>query len=574
MLLKFIWTYARRYRLPLFLAVVSMLMFNAASMVRPHLVKVLTDRTMTGADVAANLPLLGWLLAALLGATVVKGIFEYAMGMLMIRASAGTVRDLREDVYTHMLRLPVGWFDRHQVGDLVVRFTDDTRQVGEFFSNGVATLANDLFVLAFSLVWMFSQDWKLSLVAVSLYPLTFLTSRRMSRRLARATEMAQKRLSDLSSLVSETVRGIRVVKAFNTERKESERFSRHNEESFRSLMKIVQYAATQSPVQEVLGTLAIVLVISYCAHNIITGQQTIGELLAFWAYMLLAVTPANRTPDTMVVLHRGLTALARLREIRLAGVDEPEGLPALVRPAGAVEFDKVRFRYQEGREEALKGLGLTLRPGEKVAVVGRNGAGKSTLAQLLLRFYLPDSGRITLDGQAIDAFSAGSVRQHVTFVAQETFLFSGTVRENIAYGRPQATQEEIEQAARLAGAHDMICSLSQGYDTPVGERGAGLSGGQRQKIALARAILRDPAVVVLDEVTANLDPQAEVEVQAALDRALEGRTVLNITHRLAAAAAAQRVVVVDDGRVVQVGTHAELLGQEGVYNSLYGSQSA
>lgn len=572
--------YVTPYRRNFIVAIVATVLLNFANLVRPQLLKVLTDDVLTGTTLDGKTHLLIEILAGLLGFTLVKGLFTYVQGVNMMTACQGTIRNLREDVFAHVLRLPVWWHDRFRVGDVIVRFSDDLRVASEFLTGGITTASNDIIILLTSVVWMVTKDWQLTVVGLVVTPLAGLVARRFAHKLQAASAQAQESMSDLSSMVQETVSGIRVVKAFSKEGHEGDRFSEQNEDSFRWTMRIAQYTATQSPIIEVLATGAVCLVLWYCAVKIIAGELTLGDLLAFWAYMLLATTPINRLPQTMTNIHRGTVALARVLEMRDAPAEEapPQPgqppLPALPPIQGRIEFRSIGFRYDAARHEVLNGLDLTIEPGEHVALVGRNGTGKSTLMALLSRFYPLQEGEILLDGHSIRGVSLASLRRQIGVVPQETQLFAGTIRSNIAYGKLGASNDEIEEAARAAGAHDMILSLPAGYDTILGERGSGVSGGQRQRIAVARMLLENPPVVVLDEATSAMDPEAERALQDSLDAITQGRTVINIAHRLVASRRMHRIVVLDGGKISEQGTHEALMAHGRIYRELYDSMFA
>lgn len=569
--LRRLWTFGRRYSIYLIITVVAMILSNIASFLRPYILKRLTDDILTGQSLDGKTAWLCVLLAGVLGATVLKGLFTFVQTNTLNVATQGTIRDLRDRLFDHFLRLPIQWFESHSVGDLIVRFNDDLRVIIEFSAGGLSTLVGDAFVLTMSVGWMAYTDWQLTILGMVVTPAAGLIVRRFATRMSHATETAQKTLSDLSSVVKETVEGIKVVKSFNQEHHEATRFSERSRESFRWAMRMVQLTATQSPLLEVLATLGIAVVLWYCAVHVMTGQLTLGDLFAFWGYMLMATTPINRLGATMTLVTRGCTATNRVFEILDTPAQENPSvkLPELPGVQGRIEFRDVRFRYTEGRPEALRGVSFTIEAGQHIAVVGRNGAGKSTLANLLPRFYEPQGGEILIDGHRIDRFSLASLRRQIALVPQETFLFSGTVRDNIAYGCSEASDERIESAARAAGAHEFILQMDVGYKTLLQENGRNLSGGQRQRLAIARMVLRDPAIVILDEATSSLDPEAERAIHDTLQRVTRGKTVINIVHRLALAQSADRIIVLDQGQVVEEDTHQALMDRQGLYYSLY-----
>ncbi|MBM3462609.1 MAG: ABC transporter ATP-binding protein [Armatimonadetes bacterium] len=564
-----LWTYARRYRTQFIIAIIATIILNFASLIRPWLLKILTDQVLTGSTLEGKIPLLLWVLAGLFGATVVKGVFTYVQGLSLNLASHGTVRDLREDVYAHLLRLPLPWFEGRRVADILVRFTDDLRVTIEFMTSGLTNLTNDVVIFITAMSWMLFRDWKMTLVGMVVTPLAGVVVRRFSRKVSAATSQAQERLDDLSSIVHETVKGQKVVKSFNRESHEGDRFRQRNEETFRWAMRIVQYTATQSPIVEVLATAGIAVVLWYCATEIILGRMTFGDLLAFWAYMLMATTPINRMPATVTTVQRGCTALARILEIRDTPTEDLAPRPDLPPVKGEIEFRDVRFRYQEGREEALQGINLRVAPGEHVAIVGRNGAGKSTLVNLLPRFYDLQEGDILIDGVSIRDVSLGSLRSQIGIVPQETFLFSGTIRKNLRYGRLEASDDEIVEVAKQSNSHNFILNFTNTYDAALSQGGGGLSGGQKQRIAATRMMLKNPPIVILDEATSAMDPEAEKAFQDTLESLTHGRTVLSIAHRMVACRIADRIVVLDRGKVVEEGSHDELLARQGTYHQLY-----
>ena len=383
----------------------------------------------------------------------------------------------------------------------------------------------------------------------------------------------QGKVSDLTSLIQESISGIKVVKSFTREKYEAERFAQHNEENYQIQMKVVQLMITQGPVVEILATLGIGIVIWYGSLGVIQGRFSVGDMLAFWGYMLLATNPLNRVTNTYGNVRRGIVSAIRVFELmdyptEIKDMPHAKELPTI---KGKLDFKNVSFSYDKNNK-ILKDINFSVEPGQMVAIVGRNGAGKTTLVNLVARFYDADQGGVFVDNHDLRTVQLHSLRHQMGMVLQETILFSGTVRDNIAYGKLDATEEEIIQAAKVANAHDFIMNLPDKYNTVVGERGVGLSGGQRQRIAIARAVLRNPRILILDEATSALDQESESVVQDALEKLMKGRTTFVIAHRLTTIRRADKIIVLDNGNVVETGTHDELLHHHGIYSRLYDAQ--
>ena len=420
---------------------------------------------------------------------------------------------------------------------------------------------------------MFYLDWKLSLLTLIVIPMVGQAMKIFGRKIKKSSTVIQERLAEITALLQESFSATRVVKSFVREDYEIDRFVASNQRNFEAVMKNVQQTSMLTPTVEFLAALAVTFIVWFGGYEVVNGDITAGAFVAFLTYAVNLANPVKRLSRIYGNLQKAMAAVDRVFsvvDLTESITDRPDAQP-LPPVTGRVRFEDVTFSYKEGRK-ALDGVTLEAAPGEMIAFVGPSGAGKSTIANLIPRFYEPDSGAITVDGHDIRSVTLASLRGQIGLVPQETMLFSTTIRENIRYGRLDATDAEIEEAARAANAHDFITQLEHGYDTQIGERGVSISGGQRQRIAIARAILKDPRILILDEATSALDTESEKIVQAALDNLMVGRTSFVIAHRLSTVFHADRIYVIDAGRIVEQGTHEELLAKGGLYQHLYDIQ--
>ena len=420
---------------------------------------------------------------------------------------------------------------------------------------------------------MFYLDWKLSLLTLIVIPMVGQAMKIFGRKIKKSSTVIQERLAEITALLQESFSATRVVKSFVREDYEIDRFVASNQRNFEAVMKNVQQTSMLTPTVEFLAALAVTFIVWFGGYEVVNGDITAGAFVAFLTYAVNLANPVKRLSRIYGNLQKAMAAVDRVFsvvDLTESITDRPDAKP-LPPVTGRVRFEDVTFSYKEGRK-ALDGVTLEAAPGEMIAFVGPSGAGKSTIANLIPRFYEPDSGAITVDGHDIRSVTLASLRGQIGLVPQETMLFSTTIRENIRYGRLDATDAEIEEAARAANAHDFITQLEHGYDTQIGERGVSISGGQRQRIAIARAILKDPRILILDEATSALDTESEKIVQAALDNLMVGRTSFVIAHRLSTVFHADRIYVIDAGRIVEQGTHEELLAKGGLYQHLYDIQ--
>jgi len=453
------------------------------------------------------------------------------------------------------------------------RVVTDVNVLQEIVVESVAKMILNLLIIAGVLGFIFYIHWKLSLCVLAVIPLLALTVRRFGSRIKKFSTSVQVKIADISSLLQETIAGIEVVKSFATEEKEVKRFRQENIRNFRLAMRRTRVVALLSPLIEILTTIGLSAILWYGAREVITGGLTTGKLIAFLAYVSLVTHPLNQLGRTYSLYQRALASAERIFEI-LDTEPEIKELPGAVKLPpieGYIRFEDVSFGYNS-KELILENISLEIKPGESVALVGPSGVGKSTLVSLIPRFYDSTSGVVTIDGYDVKKVKLASLRQQISIVPQETILFNGTIGDNIAYGRPEATDEEIAEAAKRSNADRFIESLSQGYDTEVGERGVRISGGERQRIAIARAILRNPRILILDEATSAVDSETELLIQQALRRLMKDRSTLIIAHRLSTIQNAKKVVVLSQRRIEDIGSHGELLAQGGFYTKLYKNQ--
>ena len=562
--------YLRPYVTKTLMAVACMLLATSASLYVPWIVRDIID----GVLVSKNVALLNAITAGIIVVFALRGFFVYGQNYLMSFISQKIVIDLREALFRHFQRLSVSYFDHSRTGKVLSYMTNDVGALQGALAQNVIELSTESLTLVGSLVAMFYLHWQLALLTLITVPLVAQAMKLFGVKLRKASGTMQQRSAEITSVLQEMIVSIRLIRLFVREDYEIDRFNRENENNFNAQMKAAQLSATLTPVVEFLAAIAVTTIVWYGGNEVISGNLTSGSLIAFLVYSVNISNPVKRLGNVYGSIQRAVAAAERVFDVLDTSPEIQDAPGAIELPSvqGRVTFENVTFEYRAG-EPALRNMSIDIPPGQVLAIVGPSGAGKSTIANLLPRFYDPQEGRILIDNVDIKNVTVRSLREQIAMVPQDTILFSASIFENILYGRLDATREEVMEASRAANAHDFILQLPDGYDTQIGERGCQLSGGQRQRISIARAILKDPRILILDEATSALDAESERLVQEALDKLMVGRTTLVIAHRLSTIQRADSILVLDKGRMIECGRHADLLEAGGLYCKLYSLQT-
>ncbi|MDO4204269.1 MAG: lipid A export permease/ATP-binding protein MsbA [Selenomonadaceae bacterium] len=561
--------YIKPYTKTIITAIFCIIVAAASNLYVPWIIKDMIDKVLAEKD----MEMLNYISIGIVVVFLIRGIFYFAQSYLVSFVGQRVVIDIRGQLYRKFQRLPLAYYDQHRTGELMSYISNDVAALQNAMVDKLIELITESSIFVGSLAMMFYLDWKLSLLTFAVVPMVGQAMKIFGRKLKRAGTTIQERLADMTALLQESLAAVRVVKSFVRENHEIERYDRENERNFEAAMLNIRLMSMLTPTVEFLAALAVTVIVWFGGYEVVEGRITAGALVAFLTYAVNLANPVKRISRVFGTLQQAMAAADRV----FAVMDLPETISdkpdakQLPKVTGRVKVDNVSFSYSEDAP-AVKNISFEVKPGQMVAFVGPSGAGKSTIANLLPRFYDVTEGSITVEGMDVRDVTLSSLREQIGIVPQETMLFSGTVWENIRYGRLDATDEEIVEAAKAANADEFIRQLPNGYDTKLGERGVNISGGQRQRLSIARAILKDPQILILDEATSALDTESEKVVQAALDRLMVGRTSFVIAHRLSTIFGADRILVLDHGEIVEDGTHEELLAKGGLYSNLYNIQ--
>jgi len=559
---------ARQYYVRFIFAAFCMLIAGGLQSAMPLIAKPAIDEIFVRKDISA----MNWIPFAVVAIFLFKGLCNYGQAILMNSIGLRIIADLRNKLYEQIQKQSLSFFAGHPTGLLMSRITNDVQSVQTASSDAVTALVKDSFMLVCLVGVIFYTDWKLALIAMIVFPLTIYPISWFGRKMRKVTTSTQITMGNLNSLLQETISGARIVKAFCMEKYENKRFAAENERLFKHYMKAVSVNAISSPLMDFLGGLGIAAVIFYGGYNVVNGYSTPGTFFSFIAALLMLYEPVKRLTNVNNTINQGIAGADRIFSIIDLVPDIEDKTDAVVLPpiSKSIDLRNVTFSYET--MPVLKNINLSIKAGEVVAFVGMSGGGKTSLVNLIPRFYDVNAGCILIDGYNIRDVSLQSLRRQIAIVTQQTILFNDTVKNNIAYGDIERTETDITNAAKAANAHDFIMKLPTGYDSNIGELGTKLSGGEKQRISIARALLKNAPILILDEATSSLDTEAEIEVQDALDNLMKGRTTLVIAHRLSTIRNANRIIALVNGQIVEEGSHETLMEKKGEYFRLYNLQ--
>ncbi|MBR1647458.1 MAG: ABC transporter ATP-binding protein [Selenomonadaceae bacterium] len=551
------------------LAIICIIIASGANLYLPWIIKDMIDKVLAERD----MEMLNFISVSIVVVFAIRGFFYYWQSYLVSYIGQRVVVDVREVMFRKFQRMPMAYFDKHQTGETMSFLTNDVNAIQSALVDNLIDMFTEGAILIGSIVMMLYLDWKLTLLTLVTVPLVGSAMRIFGKKIKSTSRVIQERLADITSLLQESISSVRVVKSFVREDYEIERFKVENELNFKATIDNVKISSLLTPTVEFLAAVAVTFIVWFGGYEVVNGIMSAGALVAFLTYAVNLANPVKRLSRIYGKIQKAMAAIDRIfgvLDMPETVNDKPDAI-TLPKVHGQVSVKNVTFSYDDVHN-ALENVSFDVQPGQMIAFVGPSGAGKSTIANLIPRFYDVATGAIEIDGHDIRDVTVHSLREQIGIVPQETLLFSTTVMENIRYGRLDATDDEVIAAAKAANADIFIRELPEGYQTQIGERGLNLSGGQRQRMAIARAMLKNPQILILDEATSALDTESEKIVQAALDDLMVGRTSFVIAHRLSTIFAADKIFVIDHGRVCESGTHKELLELGGVYSNLYNIQ--
>lgn len=561
-LLQFLWPHWK----VLLVAVICMVVVSGSNLILPWIIKDIVDQVLT----EKNVEMLYWVIAAIIGIFLIRGITTFGNRYLMGYIGQRVVTDLRKKLFAHLQKLSISYYDKRRTGEIMSNVTNDIGALQTAIVENFVSLIQEGAIFIGSFISMLYLQWKLTVLCLVIVPMVTYIIKFFGRKLHNSGRNVQEKLADVTAMLQEVIQGVRIVRSFNRTDFEIARFDEVNESNFKANLRTVRQSSQLTPFVEFFSALAITVIIWYGGLSVIDGVMTSGELIAFLIYAINLANPTRRIAEAVGNVQKSLGAADRVFAIldTQPEVREKDGAQMLSVTEGRVEFRHVAFSYEPGHP-VLTDISFTAEPGQTVAIVGPSGAGKTTIANILPRFYDVTGGAVLIDGTDIRDVTLGSLREHIGLVPQDTLLFNTTIKNNILYGRLDATDEEVWDAVRAANAEHFVKELPDGIETKVGDRGVMLSGGQRQRIAIARALLKNPALLVLDEATSALDTESEKVVQEALDRLMVGRTSFVIAHRLSTIQNADQILVINRGVIEERGTHEELMARGGLYHELY-----
>jgi len=563
-----LWGYIRHYLGKTVISIVCMLLTSATSLIAPTLLRYAIDYGM----LKQNMQVINQMVLIYIVAYAGNWFFTYWQTYLMSKVGQDIIFDIRQDLFVKLQKLGLQFYDKWQAGRIMSRLTNDIDALHQLVTSGLTNIINDIFTLVTIIIIMLTMNWRLALITFLTVPIILLTTLYFTRKMRAAYFVVRRTIADVNANLQESISGIKVTQSFTREDQNADRFDAVNESNFQASMLAAVLHSAFFPIVELIGALGTALVLGFGGVFIVrnVGGMTVGTVSAFLVYVTRFFHPIRDLSNVLNTIQSAGVSLERIFEYmdEVPDVQNVENAITLKPIIGEVEYRNVDFSYTPG-QQVLYDINFKIPKGDTVAFVGATGAGKSSIINLLCRFYDPQAGAIYIDGQDIKEVTLHSLRSQLGIVLQDTFIFSGTVRDNIRYGKPEATSEEVIEAAKAVNAHDFIMRLPDGYDTQVQERGSRLSVGQRQLISFARTLLADPAILILDEATSSVDAYTELLIQKALDRLLTGRTALVIAHRLSTIRNADCIYTLDKGHIMEAGSHHELLQQNGVYRKLY-----